>query len=95
MRASIAAETAGHLLLDFERAQIPFGLVVVEGDGQIIEEGQHRLVSQEQSRQQVARRRLPEPPALAWGGSLRGDSVVKVLLRPQWSLQAASEERHR
>jgi hypothetical protein len=58
--------------LEFERAQTPLSLVVVERDGQVIEEGQYRLVSQEQSRHQVARRRLPELPALARAANWRG-----------------------
>lgn len=35
-RADVGAEAAGNLLLDFEHAQVAFGLVVVERNSEII-----------------------------------------------------------
>jgi hypothetical protein len=40
-RPSVAAETIGHILLHFELALIALSLIVVEGDGEVVEESQH------------------------------------------------------
>jgi len=37
--AAGCAEAARDLLLDFEHAQVAFGLIVIEGDRQVVEEG--------------------------------------------------------
>jgi len=52
------------LLLDLEPAQIPFRLVVVEGDAQVVEEGEHLLLPQQEPFEQVARGRLRQPASL-------------------------------
>src|SRR5258708_24031343 len=39
--AAGCAEAARDLLLDFEHAQVAFGLVIVERDGQVVEKGEH------------------------------------------------------
>src|SRR5262245_50496151 len=70
-RSHVAAEAARNLLLDLEPAQIPLGLIVIEGDGQVGEEGQHLVLPQEQPFEQVTRGGLGEPSALA-RLSLRG-----------------------
>src|SRR5260221_9587522 len=57
-RAAVRAERAGNLLLDFEHAQILLGLIIVEGDRQVVQEGQHLLVPQAQPLEQIARGRL-------------------------------------
>jgi hypothetical protein len=56
----------------FEGAQIALGLVVVEGDGEVLEEGQDRLVTESEPFAQIARWGLPEPPALARAPRRRG-----------------------
>ncbi len=35
----LGAKSAGYLLFEFDHADIPFGLVVVEGDTEVIHEG--------------------------------------------------------
>src|SRR5258707_15469545 len=44
--AGIAAEAAGHFLLHLERPQVALGLVVVEGNRQVVQEGEHRVLAQ-------------------------------------------------
>jgi hypothetical protein len=36
------AEAAGDFLLEFHHAQIPFGLIVIEGEGEIMHKAKHR-----------------------------------------------------
>jgi site-specific DNA recombinase len=64
------AEGARDFLLDFEHAQIPLGLVVVEGDREILEEGQDLVLSHPKAFEQLARGRLLEASTLV-GASLR------------------------
>src|SRR5260370_42563218 len=63
--AAIRAEAAGDFLLDLEHAQVTFGLVVVERDRQIVEEGQHLILAQPQALQEILCRRLLHASALA------------------------------
>ncbi len=44
--AGIAAEAARHLLLDLEPTQVALGLVVIEGNCEIVEEGQHLVLAE-------------------------------------------------
>jgi hypothetical protein len=50
----------------FRHAQFLLGLIVVEGDGEVVEEGQHLVLPEPQAFQPVARGRLLEAPPLAW-----------------------------
>jgi hypothetical protein len=61
----IAAEAAGDFLLDLEPTQVTLGLVVVERDAQLVEEGEDLLLAQGRPFEEVARRRLGEASALA------------------------------
>ena len=54
----VAAEAARDLLLDLESAQIAFRLIVIEGDGQVIEEGERLLLLEQEPFEEVARGRL-------------------------------------
>src|SRR5258708_27939745 len=65
VRARVAAEAARHLLVQLEGPQIALGLVVVEGDGQVREEGEHLVLAQPQALQEIARGRLLDASALA------------------------------
>src|SRR5260221_7114409 len=80
--AGVAAEAAGDLLLDLERAQIALSLVVVEGNRQVIEEGQDRLMPQDQPLQKIARR-----------GLFQSSSLTRTALRRRIGGQASSQER--
>jgi hypothetical protein len=42
-------------LLDFEHAQIPLGLVVVEGNREVVKEGEHLVLLQEEPLRGVVR----------------------------------------
>ena len=72
VRARIAAETARDLLVHFEGAQIPLSLIIVEGNGEVLEEGQDRRMTESEPFEQIARWGLPEPPALAKATRQRG-----------------------
>src|SRR5712691_13339628 len=65
----IAAEAAGDFLLQLEPAQVTLRLVVVEEDGKVVEEGQHLVLPEGESLEQVARGRLGE--ASRWPGLRR------------------------
>src|SRR5258708_20631972 len=69
----VAAEAVGDLLLNLEPAQIPLRLVVVEGNRQVVEEGQHRRLVEQEASKQVAGGRLRQASALPRpaGGSRR------------------------
>src|SRR5258708_14327685 len=54
IRPSVTAETARDLLLPLEPAQIAFGLVVVEGDGEVVEERKHLVLPEQEAFQRVA-----------------------------------------
>src|SRR5262249_14190885 len=69
--ARIRTEGAGNFLWDLEHAQVLLGLVVVEGDGAVVEEGEHRRLVHPEALEQVA-----------WGGLLGA-----TLLLPRWSLR--------
>ena len=43
------AEGAGDLLLHLDHAQVPFGLVVVEGHGPVMQEGEDRALAGRQA----------------------------------------------
>src|SRR5262249_17494669 len=58
LRAALRAERAGDLLLDLEHAQVLLCLVVVEGDGEVVEESQHCLWPHPEAFEQVAWRGL-------------------------------------
>ena len=58
--------------MHLEVAQITLCLVVVEGNRQIVEEGEHLVLLQQESFEQVARRCLFEPTALASTARLAG-----------------------
>jgi hypothetical protein len=45
----VAAEAAGDFLLDFEPAQVTLCLVVVEGDREVIEEGEDLLLAKQET----------------------------------------------
>lgn len=55
--AALRAEAAGDLLLGFEQAQIALGSVVIEGNRQVVQEGQHLFLPQPQAFEQIARGR--------------------------------------
>src|SRR5689334_25190782 len=61
IRTGPRAEGAGDLLLHLDHAQVAFGLVVVEGNGEVIEEGQHLVLIEPEPIQQIARGRLLAP----------------------------------
>jgi len=65
-----AAETAGDLALDFEHAQVAFGLIVVEGHAEVMQERQDGGPMRHQPIEQVACRRLfgSSPFASRWRG---------------------------
>jgi len=76
----IAAEAAGHFLLHLAGPQVALGLVVVERDRQVVEEGEHLLLAQPPTFEEIARRRLLDPSplpraALRWriGGMAGGE----------------------
>jgi hypothetical protein len=46
--ADFAAEGASDLLLDFDHPQIPFRLIIREGDGQIVQKRQHLVCASQQ-----------------------------------------------
>src|SRR5690348_2005957 len=71
----LAAEAARDFLLHLEPAQVAFRLVIVEGDGEVVEEGQHLLLAEGEALEQVARRRLGEPAALTRSTRRRGRRV--------------------
>jgi hypothetical protein len=52
-------------LVQLEPAQVALGLVVVERDRQVIQEGKHLLLVQIQPLEQIARRGLLNAPAVA------------------------------
>ncbi len=72
LAAQLAAKAARDLELYLEHAQIVLGLVVVEGNGQVVQEGQPLVLPQRQPLQPVASRGLLEPTALAWPALRRG-----------------------
>jgi hypothetical protein len=53
VHAAVQAKRPGDLLLHFEHAQIAFGLVAVEGDRQVVEEGERRVLAQPKAFEQV------------------------------------------
>lgn len=55
LRACVGAETARDLLLGLEQAQIPLGLIVVEGNRQVVQEGEDLSLPEPQALQQIAR----------------------------------------
>jgi hypothetical protein len=57
-------EAARNLLLDFEHPQIALSLIIVKGDGQVVKEGEHCVLAEEEALEQVARRGLLDPAAL-------------------------------
>src|SRR5258708_24143223 len=61
----IAAEAARGLLVQLEPAQVALRLIVVEGNAWVVEEGEHGLLVQVESFEQIARRKLLYAPALA------------------------------
>jgi len=63
---AVRSERASNLLLDLEHAQVLLGLVVVEGDGEVVQEGQHRVLAYPQAIEQAAWGRLLQTSALAW-----------------------------
>jgi hypothetical protein len=65
----VAAEAARDFLLDLEPAQGTLGLVVLEGDGEIVQEGEHPLPVQHEALEQGARRRLGQAAPLPWPAS--------------------------
>jgi hypothetical protein len=65
VRPRIATERARHLLLDLDHAQIAFRLVVIEGHGDVVEEGEDLLLPQPQAFEQVLRGRLFDASTLA------------------------------
>jgi site-specific DNA recombinase len=73
--ARIAAKAAGDFLLHLQPAQIAFCLVVVEGDGEVIEEGEHRILVEQQPFEQVAGRRLLDPAALSRSAGVVGRRI--------------------
>ncbi len=75
LSASRGAERAGDLVLDLEHPQVTLRLVLIEGDGQVVEEGEHLLLAQPQALQEILRRRLLAAPTLcgaAWRWRSRG-----------------------
>ncbi len=62
---SIRAETAGDLLLDLHHPQIALREAIVERHGEVVQEGQHRLLMLGKPIEQIASRRLFAPPFLA------------------------------
>ena len=68
--SGLAAKGAGDFLLHLDHAHIAFGLIVVKGDHQAMQEGQHGLLVGEQAIQQVAGRTLFDA-AFVSRGSLR------------------------
>src|SRR5260221_5239294 len=69
----VAAEGARDLLLDFDHAQVPLRLIVVEGHGEVLEEQERLMFIHPEPVEQVAGRALLTPPAprLASGRRLR------------------------
>ena len=55
LRAGFASECAGNLLLHLYHANVPFDQVVIEGDVEIVHEGQGFLAVLVQAFEQVAR----------------------------------------
>ena len=49
--------------MDCDRAQIPLRLMVVEGDGEVVEKGEHRVLVAPQPIEQVAHGTLYAAPA--------------------------------
>src|SRR5262249_9665465 len=68
-RAVVSAKTASDLLRDLEPAQIALGLVVGEGNREVVEEDEHLVLAEEEAPQSIAGGRLCQPSALArWTG---------------------------
>ena len=61
--AGIGAETTGDFLPELGRSQVAFGRVVVAGNAQVGEEAQDLVAVLAQSPNEVAGRRLFDPPA--------------------------------
>ena len=57
----VCAEGASDLLLDLEHAQILLGLVVVEGDAEVVKEGEDLPLPEGEAFEQIARLRQPSP----------------------------------
>src|SRR5260370_18144938 len=75
--AAGCAEAARDLLLDFEHAQVAFGLVIVERDGQVVEKGEHLFAAEPEPLQEIACRGLLDPatparPSIRWRVSGQG-----------------------
>src|SRR5690349_10898695 len=64
-RASLRAETAGDLLLDFDHPNIALRETIVERHGKIVQEQQHRLLVRGEAIEQIAGRRLFASSSLA------------------------------
>ena len=56
--------------------------LVVEGNGQVVEEGEHGLLVEQQAFEQIARGRLREAPALAWRALGRWVAGGRLAARP-------------
>lgn len=72
--AALRAEAAGNLLLDFDHAQIPLGLFIVEGHDEVVEEQEGLVLIRPETVQEVAHWRLFASSALpfAIGGRCGG-----------------------
>jgi hypothetical protein len=100
--STLRAKRAGDFLLHLEYAQILLRLVVVEGNRQIVEEGEHLVLPQQKSFEQIARGGLRQPTALSrsavviWGRRIRRQSCAQQRLvtgeevgaRRRWQVDA-------
>src|SRR5258708_6073871 len=72
------------LLLDLEQAQIAFGLVVLERDRQVVEEGEHLVLAEPEALQEILGWGLLHAPALSrparrrWIGGMPGGQQLAV-----------------
>jgi hypothetical protein len=84
VRASLAAERARHLLLDFDHAQVAFRLIVVEGYGEVVEEAQRLVLIGPKPIEKIAYWRLLPPAAsshaLRWRQGILGESCAEERL---------------
>ena len=74
LRAGFASECAGNLLLHLYHANVPFDQVVIEGDVEIVHEGQGFLAVLVQAFEQVARFGFLRLPRFFLALAGRGDN---------------------
>jgi hypothetical protein len=84
----LRTEATGDFLLEFHHPQVTLGLVIVKGNGEVVDKAEHRHLMSFQSLQEIAGCRATDSPPLfsgffgRWREGIGGESLHHIRLTP-------------